>query len=157
MKKWLLLTIMTVMSFGVWAQGPEKEGRRFDPEQFRKMVEESLTKAASLTPGEAKAFFPLYNEMRQKQREMGEEIRKIKKEPGSDEKAIAQTVVKINQRKVDMAKLEQDYYNRFLKVIPAEKVFKIIKAEDDFHRRMVQGRRGNGGPNKKKGQRQSRK
>ena len=40
--------------------------------------------------------------------------------------------------------------------VSADKDFKIIKAEDDFHRRMVQGRRGNGGPNKKKGQRQSR-
>jgi len=157
MKKLLLLTLMMFISFGMWAQAPERGGRRFNPEQFRKMVEESLTKAAALTPDEAKVFFPLYNEMRQKQREMGEEIHQVKKEPGNDGNAYTQTVLKINQLKVEMAKLEQDYYKRFLKVVPAEKVFKIIQAEDEFHRRMVQGRRGKGGPNMKKDERQPRK
>ena len=45
-----------------------------------------------------------------------------------------------------MAKLEQDCYKRILKVIPAEKVLKVMKAEDDFHRRMVQGSRRRGKP-----------
>lgn len=41
-----------------------------------------------------------------------------------------------------MAQLEESYYKRILKTVPAEKVFKVMSAEDDFHRRMVQGQRG---------------
>lgn len=144
MKKILLLALIAVVPFIAWSQASERGERRFDPVKFQKMVEESLTKAAVLTPEEAKAFFPIYNEMRQKQRQMGRQIHELKKTPGNDEQSYAQTIAKINQLKVDMAKLEQDYYKRFTKAVPAEKVFKVMKAEDDFHRRMVQGQRGRG-------------
>ena len=142
MKKLLILTLMVAWPFMSWAQALERGERRFDPEKFQKMVEESLTKAASLTPEEAKIFFPIYNEMRQKQRETGKQIHQLKKAPGTDEKSYAETVTKINQLKVEMAKIEQDFYKRVLKEVPAEKVFKVMCAEDDFHRRMVQGRKG---------------
>lgn len=152
MKKILIIVLAAVLPLMAVAQNPPRGERRFDPEKFQKMVEESLTKAAALTPEEAKAFFPIYNEMRKKQREMGQQIHELKKAPGIDENAYTQTIEKINQMKVDMAKLEQDAYKRLIKAVPAEKVFKVMKAEDDFHRRMVQGRRGNG-PEGKNGQR----
>ena len=142
MKKILICAFVMVLPLMAWAQAPERGERHFDPEKFQKMVEESLTKEAALTSDEAKAFFPIYNEMRQEQREMGKQIHRLKKEPGTDEKSYAQTIAKINQLKVDMAKLEQDYYKRMLNAVPAEKAFKVMKAEDEFHRRMVQGQRG---------------
>jgi len=143
MKKILLIVLITVIPFAAWSQAPERGERHFDPEQFQKMVEESLTKAAALTPDEAKAFFPIYKEMRQKQRELGKQIHQLKKSPGTDEQSYAKTIAKINQLKVEMAKVEQDYYQRFIKMVPAEKVFKVMKAEDEFHRKMVKGQRRN--------------
>ena len=41
-----------------------------------------------------------------------------------------------------MAEVEQEYYKRILKVVPANKVIKVMRAEDNFHRRMVQNNRG---------------
>ena len=35
-----------------------------------------------------------------------------------------------------MKKLQQDYHNKFMKVLPASKVFRIIQAEENFHRQM---------------------
>ena len=144
MKKIMLCWLMAICSFSLWAQpGPPKGQQRFDPQKFQQMVEESLTKAAGLSSEEAKAFFPLYNEMRQKQREMGIQIHELKKNATGDAKAYTATILKIKQLQVNMAELEQNYYKRFMKVIPPEKVFQVMKAEDDFHRRMVQRQRGN--------------
>lgn len=146
MKRWLTMALMVCFTLGAAAQEPAQGERKFDPQKFQQMVEEQLTKAAELTTDEAKAFFPLYNEMREKQRAIGQQIHRLKKEQTADEKACAEKVTRIKQLQVDMAKLEQDYYKRILKVIPAEKVLKVMKAEDDFHRRMVQGSRRRGKP-----------
>lgn len=141
--RFLLITLIWLVPVLGMAQPQEPRGdRHFDPQKFQQMVEQSLTKAASLTPEEAKAFFPLYNEMRAKQREMGKQIHQLKKECSGDSKACSATILRIKQLEVDMATLGQTYYQRILKVIPPEKVFKIMEAEDDFHRRMVQGQRG---------------
>ena len=143
MKRTILLTLMVLAALSGWAQPQEPHGERhFDPAKFQQMVEESLTKAASLTPEEAKVFFPLYNEMRQKQREMGKKMHELKNKPMTDGQKCSETILKIKQLQVDMAELEQSYYKRMLKTVPPEKVFKVMKAEDDFHRRMVQGQRG---------------
>ena len=34
-----------------------------------------------------------------------------------------------------MKQLQQEYHNRFMYILPASKVLKIIKAEEKFHRR----------------------
>lgn len=143
MKKIFLSLLLAITSIALWAQPgqqpePPKGQPRFDPQKFQEMVEASLTQAAGLTPDEAKAFFPPYNEMRAKQRDMGKQIGELKKNASGDAKAYAETIQRINQLKVDMAVIEQTFYKRVLKDVPAEKVFKVIKAEDDFHRRMVQ-------------------
>lgn len=102
------------------------------------MVEESLTKAANLTPAEAKVFFLLYNEMRKKQRQIGKQIHDLKKNIPDNNKACIERIQQIKKKQVEQVQMEQQYYNRFVKAIPAEKVLKLMKAEDEFHRRMVQ-------------------
>ncbi len=145
MKKLLIMTLLAILPLAIWANEPEMGNQRFDPEKFQKMVEESITKAAGLTPEEAQALFPLFNEMKAKQREIGLKIYQLKKCANGDCKAYAKTINEINDLKVEMAQVESEYYIRILKVLPAEKVFKVMKADDDFHRRMVQGqhRKGN--------------
>ena len=151
----LLIALMCLLPvLGMAQSQTPKSGRPFDPQKFQQMVEQSLTKAASLTPEEAKAFFPLYNEMRDKQREMGKQIHELKKNCGGDSKSCSATILRIKQLQVETAELEQKYYQRMLKVVPPEKLFKVMQAEDDFHRRMVQGqrrRRGGERPDGKQG------
>lgn len=149
MKRNIFLLMLMFMPLLTWAQ-PQGGDRPFDPVKFQKMVEESLTKAACFTPEEAKAFFPLYNEMRTKQRELGTQIHNFKKNIKGDANAYNETILKIKCLQVQSAQIEESYYKRMLKAVPAEKVFKVMKAEDDFHRRMV---RGNRGPEGARGQR----
>lgn len=144
MKKLFILIVVAFASINIFAQQPDPQKGQppFNPEKFQKMVEESLTKAACLTDDEAKAFFPLYNEMRAKQRDLGKQIYELKKNCKGDAKSCSETILKLKQLQVDIAQVEENYYKRILKVVPADKVFKVIKAEDDFHRRMVQRQRG---------------
>ncbi len=145
MKKIMICCLVAFASIGLFAQNDAHKGQPpFTPQQFEQMVEESLTKAAGLTPAEAKVFFPLYNEMRKEQREMGIKIYELKKNTKCDAKSCAASILKIKQLQVEMAEVEQVFYKQIIKKVPADKVFKVIKAEDDFHRRMVQGQRNNG-------------
>ena len=139
MKHTILTLIFVLSPFLLVAQphGQRQDGQRFDPQKFQQMVEQALTKAGQLTEEEARTFFPLYNEMRSKQREMGRRMHELRDCKPSNAKACAETIIQIKRLQVEMAELERDYYKRILKQVPAEKVFKMMKAEDDFHRRMV--------------------
>ncbi len=140
MRIWIF-SILMAFTMTLSAQPAGRQGEhRFDPVKFQQMVEKSITKYAKLTSDEAKAFFPLYNEMRQKQRDLGKQIQDLKKQ--QCDKDCAKTILKIKRMQVEMWQLEESYYKRFLKIIPAEKLFKIMQAEDDFHRNMVRGQRG---------------
>jgi hypothetical protein len=48
-----------------------------------------------------------------------------------------------------MSKLESDYYKRIIKVVPPEKVLKLMRAEDGVYRRMVQRRDNHHGERRK--------
>lgn len=140
MKQLIITLILSLSTVMLTAQPqPQHERPRFDPQKFQQMVERELTQVADLTPVEAKAFFPLYNEMRKKQRELGRQIRILKSTPTPDDKAYANIIARIMSLKVEMAELEQSYYKRFIEIVPPEKLFKMMCAEDEFHRRMVRG------------------
>ena len=146
MKRIIFLALTTLFTLNLCAQqNPEQGKPRFDPKEFQQRMEEALTRQAELTPEEAKAFFPIYKEMKEKQRGIGVQIHELKKQCKSDEASYAATITKIKLLSVESAQLEQTYYRRLLEVVPASKVFKVMKAEDDFHRLMVQGPRGHKG------------
>lgn len=141
MKRTLLFVSLCFMLIAAWAQPAQPGQPRFDPQKFQVMMEAELTKAANLTEDEAKVIFPLHKEMRQKQMEIGKQIRQLKANSGNDAKASANAINKILDLKVKMAEVEGSYYKRMIKMVGAEKVMNIIKAEDDFYRRMVQRQR----------------
>lgn len=146
MKRIAFVALIALFTMNLWAQQTQGAGKpRFNPQEFQQRMEEALTRQAGLTADEAKAFFPIYQEMKDKQRAIGVQIHQLKKQCQPDEAAYTTTITKIKQLLVESAQLEQNYYRRLLEVVPASKVFKVMKAEDDFHRRMVQGPRGRWG------------
>lgn len=146
MKRITFMALMALFTMNLWAQQtPQTGAPRFNPQEFQQRMEEALTRQAGLTHEEAKAFFPIYKEMKEKQRGIGAQIHELKKQCKPDEASYAATITKIKQLSVESVQLEQTYYRRLLEVVPASKVFKVMKAEDDFHRLMVQGPRGRKG------------
>jgi hypothetical protein len=141
---------------GVFAQQRPAGGNgnvRF--EQFKAEREDFISKAMKLTNDEKKAFWPLCNELQMKKFELNktlrEEMRKInranrEKQPVSE--ADYKKVLELgSQVKIQEAQLEQEYFSKFLQILPAEKVFLYRQSEQSFGERMIRERDGrNGNP-----------
>lgn len=121
--------------------GKEQPERRppFNPQEFRKKVEGYITREARLTPQEAKAFFPLYHQMKEQQRNLqakiNRAIQRVEREKLSeaDCKRIISLVQKLQEQ---FNGLEKCYHSKFAKVLPAEKILRVMNAERNFGREM---------------------
>lgn len=140
-----LFFIMAMMACACMAvaQGPGAPGKRgprwhepFNPARFEADLEQYIATEACLTPRESAQFFPLYREMRKKQMAFFNEMRRDRFTNFSDNKACERIIRESDRRDVEMKKLQQEYHTRFMKVLPASTVFRIIRAEDKFHRQM---------------------
>lgn len=127
-------------------QHQPQQQQRFDPEKFQQYMLFTITREAGFTPAEAQAFTPIYKEMREKQRVLSAQVLELKGKKYNSEKDYLNALNKIKCLQVEVTKVEEDYYKRLCKVVSAEKMFKLMKAEDHFHRQMVRG--GNNSQNK---------
>ena len=132
MKRLPLLLLTLTLFFGAYAQGQgQGQVQRFDPAKFDAEQQQFITKAANLTEQEAARFFPLFREMQKKQRAIYERQRKLGFNKPADEKGCAQSIREHDQ--IDL-ELKQTYHNKFLRVIPASKLYDVLQAEDRFFR-----------------------
>ena len=140
MKKILLiLAIICCTTTIAVAQPPQK--RIFSHEEFCNKQKEFITKHAKLTPEEAEGFFPLFFELQKKKWDINKNARKQtrKNEPGTKLTAeeYNKLVNEIADAKIEIAKLEKSYIEKYLKVIPANKILDVQRAEDRFQREMI--------------------
>ena len=139
MKRIVLLLTMVVAVASLNAQERTRR-ERLSPEQFQAKQQEYLAKTAELTDQEAKEFFPLYFEMKQKQKTMQDEAWKLFRE-GLDNNAKEGSYKEINdaftESQLNSARLEKEYLDKFRKILPDKKIFLIRSAEMGFRRDMV--------------------
>lgn len=145
MKKIYFLIMLMLVSAMTFAQdnanGRNNDQRpRFNQEEFRQRTEAYITKEANLTEEEAKAFFPLYNEYKDKQRKIHMSIHRLKKDVPAqgNEKAYEKCLMEMAELNAEMAGLDSVYYKKICKAISAQKFFKILTIEDRMHRKMLQ-------------------
>ena len=134
----ILLACLLMASLSASAQ-MHKE-KRISPEEFRAKTEAFIGSKAGFTAEEAQKFFPIYHEMKGKQWKIMQEVGKLKQQkPGftSTYKEYAAIVSEIKDLNVQIAQLEETYYKRMCKAVPAKKVFMAMQAEDDFHRQAL--------------------
>lgn len=120
------------------------------PKEFKARLESFIIKESMLTPEEAKQVFPMFDEMRTKQREVMEQINTLKRNHTmtSDDQACSALINQITSLKIKAAKIEHDYYMNMCKVVSGSKIYSMMKAEDKFHRNMF--KRFNHNKNKSK-------
>ena len=70
---------MFVSGLTMMAQ-PQQRGK-FNPEMYKAKLESYITGEAGFTPAEAQAFYPIYHEMKDKQRQLQRRIFWLKKNP----------------------------------------------------------------------------
>ncbi len=130
MKKLIFILLMTIASLSVtYAQG-----RPFDPAKFQADLERFITVEACLTPSEAAAFFPVYREMLRKQRALYDNMREGRHIKPDTEEAAKKAIAEMDRIEIEIKQLQANYHSRFLTIIPARKLYNVIKAEGKFHR-----------------------
>lgn len=123
--------IALLLALTVEAQGQRP---KFDPVKFQADLEQYITMKAALSPKEAASFFPLYREMMKKQRAIFGAMRRYRHADICNNKACEEAILKQDEADIQIKELQRSYHKKFMQILPAGKVFQIIKAEDRFHR-----------------------
>ena len=138
MKKiFILIILQFCASLSIMAQ---HERWKFNPEEFRAKMEEFITQKAEFTNTEAQTFFPIFFKMKEEQRNLQKEIftlKRIPKDACPSEKEYANKIQRICELNVKMAEIQESYYKKLSKAVPAQKVYKALLAEDIYHRMML--------------------
>lgn len=135
------------------------------PEDFKKKKEKMdamriafITEEVELTSEEAQVFWPIFNEMSEKEhalkKDIMESMMKYRKE-GKDiddipEKELEVFMTKKLQNEKTLAQIKQDYHSKFIEVLGVRKTAKLYMSEMHFQRKLIQHTRGGhkekGGP-----------
>ena len=139
--KQLITIVCILLTLSVSAQDrrPNRSGQ-FSPTEYAKHQREFFTQNAGLTQEEADAFFPIYNELQQKKREINREIRIAMRQAGesgtSDEQSLKLLDAKADAN-IRIAELEKEYLKKFKEVLPASKILKVQNAEEQFNSQIL--------------------
>lgn len=114
-----------------------------------------LTTQLALTSAEAEKFWPIYNEMEKQRWDAQMARREMENKVSKAEESLSENeIIKLTREFAgSMAKegaLMSGYNEKLLKVIPAKKVLKLYKAENEFRMNMIRkyrdGGKGEKGP-----------
>ena len=140
-RKAIILLGLLVALCGAPLHAQQQGGRRpFSPQDFVKRLESFIVREACLSPTEATAFFPIFHELHDKQRGINWQIQNLKKRSlpaNATDKDYYNVIKEINSLRIESAELEETYYKKMCKAIPAKKVHAAILAEDKFHRGLL--------------------
>ena len=146
MKKVLILWVTMMLSCAAYAQQWGQQPGRFDPQRFQKELEQFITKEAGLTPKEAADFFPVYREMMNKQRAVYAQAARYRYMKPKDNAECKKVILRRDELDLQVKEIQKTYHEKFLKIIPATKVFDVINAEDNFHRQSLRWVGGRNAP-----------
>lgn len=146
MKRLIFFFILSLITSTISAQ---HKNSGFTPERFQAELEQYITKKACLSPKEAAAFFPLYAEMRRKQRSIHNEMRSLKRVKPTTDAECKKNILQRDQFEVEIKQIQKTYHEKFMQILPATKVYDVLRAEDKFHRQIFK-RSANRNRNKKK-------
>lgn len=137
---WLMLIVPTI----VLAQDPSGLSDDLSKERREKIKAFKigyLTEKLSLTPAEATAFWPVYNEFQEKKQKLRKEGKGVKKQreniEGLSDAEIEKIVDEKMKRKERMLVLEKEFHVKVKGILPIKKVYLLGKAERDFKRVMM--------------------
>jgi Spy/CpxP family protein refolding chaperone len=140
MKKIFILGLYLLSGWGVFAQEQPDPEVAQDPkvqEKIKNLRIAYISDKLGLTPEQAEKFWPVYREFSDKRREIRQEFVESRKEIKQDnpDQAKQEELVKLGlalkQRELDLEKI---YSERLLKVITAQQILNLRRAEGDFQR-----------------------
>ncbi len=157
MKRELFIVLTGFLLFII---GPAYSQYQSHEARWEKMKAEKvafLTTQLALSPAEAEKFWPIYNEMEKQRWDAQKARRELENKVSEAEESLSENeVIKLTRDFAgSMAKegaLLSGYNEKLLKVLPAKKVLKLYKAENEFRMNMIRKYRdGNKGDKGEKG------
>jgi len=142
MKKIILTSILSIFSLTLLLA---QERREPSPEMFERIKAEKIsffTSNLDLTPAEAQAFWPVYNEFEKKRFEIQRQIHRF--ERMSDEEYAKLTepeIEKMTNNYIESfeneANLRKEYHLQFQKILPKKKVLLMYRTENEFRSHLI--------------------
>ena len=151
MKRILLTLAALGMTLVAFAQPQHKKGNKNDGEQWREKVRAEqvafLTNELNLTESEAQSFWPVYNDVQNQRREAFKASADAFKalQEGIDGNDVSKLLDKYLDAQKACQKIDADAVARYKKVLPVNKVAKLLMAEEKFRQQQIH-RLGQGGP-----------
>lgn len=143
MKKFILIGVLSIFSFAVLIAQNRREGP--SAEMFEKIKAEKIsffTSNLDLTPAEAQAFWPVYNEFEKKRFDIQRQKHEFERKP--DEKIAGLSESEIEKITTDYiesfereADLLKEYHKQFLKILPKKKVLMMYRTENEFRSHLI--------------------
>jgi len=142
MKKLLLISTLSIFTFTL-AIAQEKSGPK--NEMFEKIKAEKIsffTDKLSLTPLEAQAFWPVYNEFEKKRFEIQSQKHEFERMPDDKIANLPESEIeKMTSNYIGSfekeALLLKEYNKQFLKVLPKKKVLMMYRTENQFRGHLI--------------------
>lgn len=140
MKKIQQLTgILIPLLFASMAFGQGDESHKEKDEKIEALKVGFITKELNLTSTEAEKFWPIYNEMDAKMKEIRQSCRKINRELKESEEKITNedakkklnTLFENDQKELD---LKKEYSEKYIKIIGEKRTLKLLSLEHEFRR-----------------------
>lgn len=125
------------------------QGMKEKKEKIKALKVAYITEKLNLTTEEAQKFWPVYNTFDDKQFDIRHNKMKIvmnQFENGGietlSEKDALELITKMDAYEEEMHSLKKKFVKDLLNVLPAKKVIKLKKAEDEFNRKLLKEFRG---------------
>lgn len=147
MKNYKLITVaLFFISIATFAQdGPIKQRFKEKKEQIKALKVAYITNELDLTPEEAAKFWPLYNAFEDKQQEIRKQKMKAfldrKDDNSIDKLTEKEATTMLNQMEStedELYQLKKKFIANLKGVLPAVKILKLKKAEEEFSKKLLQ-------------------
>lgn len=145
MKNTKIITVLLLfLSIASFAQGGKlREKLQQKKDQVRAMKIAFITSELNLTPDEAAKFWPLFNEFEEKQKAIRQDKIKnyIDRSQGSDKLTEKEAQNLLNQMETaeeELHQLRKKFVANLKGVLPATKILKLKKAEEEFSKKLLQ-------------------
>lgn len=140
----IITLIILFFSIATFAQPGSrvKERMQQKKEQVKSMKIAFITTELNLTPDEATKFWPLFNAFEDKQRELKQErIKNYMDRIDSDklsEKEANTLLTQMESTEDELFQLRKKFVANLKGVLPAVKILKLKKAEEEFSKKLLQ-------------------
>jgi hypothetical protein len=141
MKKtiWILLIAFT---FALTANA-QRGNPQVDFEQIKSQKIAFITEKLNLTPKEAQEFWPVYNQSEKERMDVQQKRRDLEQKTRDEnvkmsDQEIIRTTRSIAATFKKEAELTENYNEKFLKILPPQKVLQLYRAENQFRAHMFE-------------------